>query len=120
MKNFIKRIAHFIVVDWAACLLLALTLLVGVAVVMFLQPVVLVIAAGQAEQDEQKVVQLLVEKLAKERSGVRLVPLWTNGSAESAAALNTGKADLAVIRSDIVVGRGANSLVSLRKFNPNI
>ena len=118
MKNFFKRIAHFIVVDWAACLLLALVLLTGVAVVMFLQPVLLVIAAGQAEQDEQKVVQLLVEKLAKERSGVRLVPLWTNGSAESAAALNTGKADLAVIRSDIVVGRGASSLVSLRKFNP--
>lgn len=118
MKNFFKRIAHFIVVEWAACLLLALVLLLGIAVVMFLQPVVLVIAAGQTEQDEQKVVQLLVEKLAKERSGVRLVPLWTQGSSESAAALTAGKADLAVIRSDVVVGRGASSLVSLRKFNP--
>lgn len=118
MKNFFKRILHFIVVDWAACLLLILVLAVGIAVAIFLQPVVLVIAAGQADQDEQKVVQLLIDKLAKDRSGVRLVPLWTNGSSESAAALTAGKADLAVVRSDVVVGRGASSLLSLRKFNP--
>jgi TRAP transporter TAXI family solute receptor len=118
MKNLFKRILHFIIVDWAACLLLAAVLAAGVAVALFLQPVVLVIAAGQADQDEQKVVQLLVDTLAKERSGVRLIPLWTNGATESAAALTAGKADLAVIRSDVVVGRGASSLVSLRTFNP--
>jgi TRAP transporter TAXI family solute receptor len=118
MKNFFKRLQHFIVVDWAACLFLFFILVVGIVIAMFLQPVVLVIAAGQTDQDDQKVVQLLVEKLAKERSGVRLVPLWTNGATESAAALTAGKADLAVIRSDVVVGRGASSLVSLRKFNP--
>jgi TRAP transporter TAXI family solute receptor len=83
-----------------------------------MQPVVLVVASAQGDQSEQKVVQLLIDTLAKERSGVRLVPLWTNGATESAAALTSGKADLAVIRSDVVVGRGASSLVSLRKFNP--
>lgn len=118
MKNFFKRILHFIVVDWAACLLLAAVLVAGVVIAMYLQPVVVVIAAGQADQDEQKVVQLLVDTLAKERSGVRLVPLWTNNASESAAALTSGKADLAIIRSDNVVGRGATSLVSLRRFNP--
>ncbi len=118
MKNFIKRILRIIVVDWAAFLLLALVLSVGVAFALFMQPVVLVIASAQGDQSEQKVVQLLIDTLAKERSGVRLVPLWTNGAAESAAALTSGKADLAVIRSDVVVGRGASSLVSLRKFNP--
>lgn len=118
MKNFFNRFVHFVVTDWVACLLLALVLAVGVAAAVFLQPVVLVVAAGQADQDEQKVVQLLIDTLAKERSGVRLVPLWTNNAAESAAALTAGKADVAVIRSDLVVGRGASSLVSLRKFNP--
>jgi TRAP transporter TAXI family solute receptor len=118
MKNFFKRILHIIVVDWAAFLLLILVLTVGVAVALFMRPVVLVIASGQGDQSEQKVVQLLIDTLAKERSGVRLVPLWTNGATESAAALTAGKADLAVIRSDVVVGRGASSLVSLRKFNP--
>jgi TRAP transporter TAXI family solute receptor len=118
MKNFFKRILHFIVVDWAALLLLTVVLTVGVAVALFMRPVVLVIASAQGDQSEQKVVQLLIDTLAKERSGVRLVPLWTNGASESAAALTAGKADLAVIRSDVVVGRGASSLVSLRTFNP--
>ena len=118
MKNLFKRIAHFIVVDWVACLMLALVIAMAIAMALFMRPVVLVIAAGQADQDEKKVVQLLVETLAKERSSVRLVPLWTNGVSESAAALTSGKADLAVIRSDVIVGRGASSLVSLRKFNP--
>ena len=118
MKNFFKRIARIVVVDWAAFLLLALVLTVGVAVALFMRPVVLVIAVGQGDQSEQKVVQLLIDTLAKERSGVRLVPLWTNGASESAAALTAGKADLAIIRSDVVVGRGASSLVSLRTFNP--
>ena len=118
MKNVFKRIARIVVVDWAAFLLLALVLTVGVAVALFMRPVVLVIAVGQGDQSEQKVVQLLIDTLAKERSGVRLVPLWTNGAYESAAALTAGKADLAVIRSDVVVGRGASSLVSLRTFNP--
>lgn len=117
MKNFFKRIVRFIVTEWIVCILLAVVLSVGIAVAVFLQPVVLVIAAGQADQDEQKVVQLLIDTLAQERSSVRLVPLWTAGAAESAAALSSGKADLAVIRSDITVGRGASSLVSLRKFN---
>ena len=98
--------------------MLALVIAMAIALALFMRPVVLVIAAGQADQDEKKVVQLLVETLAKERSSVRLVPLWTNGVSESAAALTSGKADLAVIRSDVIVGRGASSLVSLRKFNP--
>ena len=118
MKNFLKGVVGFLVNDWVAWLLLVLTLAAGAAVAAYLQPVVLVIAAGQTDQDEKKVVQLLIDTLAKERSGVRLVPLWTAGFAESAAALSAGKADLAVIRSDVDVGRGASSLVSLRKFYP--
>ena len=118
MQIFFKRIAGFLGDHWATGLLLALALGVGAAVASYLRPVVLVIAAGQTDQDEKKVVQLLVDTLAKERVGVRLVPLWTAGFSESAAALSSGKADLAVTRSDVNVGRGASSLVSLRKFYP--
>ena len=118
MKIFLKRAMGFLVTHWLAWLWLVLALVAGVAVAAYLQPVVLVIAAGQTDQDEKKVVQLLVDTLAKERTGVRLVPLWTAGFSESAAALSAGKADLAVIRSDVDVGRGASSLVSLRKFYP--
>ena len=118
MKHFLKRVTGAVANHWVAWLLLVLALVAGAAVVAYLRPVVLVIAAGQTEQDEKKVVQLLVDTLAKERVGVRLVPLWTAGFSESAAALSSGRADLAVIRSDVDVGRGASSLVSLRKFYP--
>ncbi len=118
MNNNFKRMTGAIASHWLAWLLFALALAAGAAVVAYLQPTVLVIAAGQTDQDEKKVVQLLVDTLAKERGGVRLVPLWTAGFSESAAALSAGKADLAVIRSDVDVGRGASSLVSLRRFYP--
>lgn len=118
MNNFLKRAVGFVVTDWVAWLLLVVALAAGAAVAAYLQPVVLVIAAGQTDQGEQKVVQLLVDTLAKERAGVRLIPLWTAGFSESAAALSAGKADLAVVRSDVDVARGASSLVSLRKFYP--
>lgn len=118
MNNFLKPVTGAVANHWVAWLLLVLALAAGAAVAVYLQPVVLVIAAGQTDQDEKKVVQLLLDTLAKERSGVRLVPLWTAGFSESAAALSSGKADLAVIRSDVNVGRGASSLVSLRKFYP--
>ena len=118
MKNFLKRVSGFVVIHWVAWLLVVLALAAAAAVAAYLQPVVLVIAAGQTDQDEQKVVQLLVDTLAKERAGVRLIPLWTAGFSESAAALSSGQADLAVTRSDVNVGRGASSLVSLRKFYP--
>ena len=118
MKNFLKRVLGALIHDWLAWALLLTTVLACAGVVIYLQPVVLVIAAGQSDQDEKKVVQLLIDTLAKERNGVRLIPLWTAGFAESAAALTSGKADLAVIRSDVNVGRGASSLVSLRTFYP--
>ena len=118
MKKFLSRTLRFFLNDWIAWLLLVLAGGAAWALFSFLNPRVFVIAAGQADPDELKVVQLLVETLAKERSAVRLVPLWTTGVAESAAMLTNGKADLAVIRSDLNVGRGASSLVAMRKFYP--
>ena len=61
MKNFFKRLAGFFVNHWVTGLLLVLALAAAAAVAAYLQPVVLVIAAGQTDQDEQKVVQLLVD-----------------------------------------------------------
>ena len=79
MKIFMKRVTGVVANHWVAWLLLVLALAAGAAVVAYLRPVVLVIAAGQTDQDERKVVQLLVDTLAKERTGIRLVPLWTAG-----------------------------------------
>lgn len=82
------------------------------------QPTRLTIAVSQNEMDEPKVVQALMEALVKERADVRLSIHVTQGPEESAQALDRGVVDLAVVRSDIQVGRGATSVMELRKFFP--
>jgi hypothetical protein len=82
------------------------------------QPTRLKIAVSQHDTDEPKVVQALIDTLIKERADVRLTLQVTNGPEESAQALDRGEVDLAVVRSDIQVGRGATSIMELRKFFP--
>ena len=82
------------------------------------QPTRLKIAVSQHDMDEPKVVQALIDALIKERADVRLTLQVTNGPEESAQALDRGEVDLAVVRSDIQVGRGATSIMELRKFFP--
>ena len=84
------------------------------------RPTRLKIAVSQSEIDESKVVQALVDALVKERADVRLTIQVTNGPEESAQALDRDEVDLAVVRSDIQVGRGATSIMELRKFFPMI
>lgn len=82
------------------------------------QPNRLVVAVSQNEFDEPKVVQALIDVLAKERADVRLTLLITPGPEESAQSLDRGDADLAVVRSDIPVASGASSVMELRRFFP--
>ena len=84
------------------------------------RPTRLKIAVSQSEIDESTVVQALVDALVKERADVRLTIQVTNGPEESAQALDRDEVDLAVVRSDIQVGRGATSIMELRKFFPMI
>ncbi len=118
MATFFKQLGSSLADHWLALVLLVLALLTGLGIAVFLIPRQLVIAAGQSDLDEPRIVQLLMETLAKERASVRLTPLWTNGSAESAEALASGKADIAVTRSDLELMAGATSIASLRKFYP--
>lgn len=118
MIIFFKRLGSGFLNHWLALTLLVLALLMGGGLALFLIPRQLVIAAGQGDFDEPRVVQLLMETLAKEHANVRLTPLWTNGASESAEALASGKADIAVTRSDLELIAGATSLASLRKFYP--
>jgi TRAP-type uncharacterized transport system substrate-binding protein len=103
---------------WLAWLVFVL-LGVGTAGVWWLsQPARFVIAVGQSVFDEQKVVNALVEALARERAGIRLSVLLTDGPGASAQMLAERKADLAVVRSDIEVPRGVTSIIGLRRFYP--
>jgi TRAP-type uncharacterized transport system substrate-binding protein len=98
---------------WAAFGLLCITL---ASLWWWEQPVRLKIAVSQNDIDEPRIVQALIDTLVKERADVRLSLHLTNGPEESAQALERGEVELAVVRSDIPVGRGATSIMELRKF----
>jgi TRAP-type uncharacterized transport system substrate-binding protein len=100
---------------WVGFILLCVTL---ASLWWWEQPVHLKIAVSQKDVDEPRVVQALIDALAKERADVRLAMYITDGPEESAQALEEGEVDLAVVRSDIQVGRGATSIMELRKFFP--
>src|SRR4051794_18039642 len=78
-----------------------------------MRPVTLRIAVGPPNSDDLKVVQTLTQSFA--HSPVRLRPLQTDGAVASAAALADGKADLAIIRGDLVVPKNAQAVATLRK-----
>src|SRR3954471_10077174 len=92
---------------------LALVGAVSVAYYFAMRPVTLRIAVGPQNSDDLKVVQALTQSFA--HSPVRLRPLQTDGAVASAAALAEGKADLAIIRGDLVVPKNAQAVATLRK-----
>src|SRR3954465_10363339 len=78
-----------------------------------MRPVTLRIAVGPPNRDDLKVVQTLTQSFA--HSSVRLRPVQTDGAVASATALADGKADLAIIRGDLVVPKNAQAVATLRK-----
>ena len=103
----------------SAFLMLAAALLLFAAVVgaafFILRPTTLRIAVGPSGSDDQQLVQSLAQTFTLERSWVRLAVVPTAGAVDSIAALKTGKADLAVARTDEDMPDGARSVVILRK-----
>jgi TRAP transporter TAXI family solute receptor len=80
-----------------------------------MRPVTLRIAVGPANSDDIKVVQALTQAFAQTHSQVRLRPMQTDGSIESAQTLAEGKADLAIVRGDLDVPKIAQAVATLRK-----
>jgi TRAP transporter TAXI family solute receptor len=80
-----------------------------------MRPVPLKIAVGPTNSDDVRVVQALTQAFAQNHSYVRLRPVQTEGAAESAEALASGKVDLAIVRGDLEVPRNAQAVATLRK-----
>lgn len=94
--------------------LLALIFVAG-GIVYMMRPATLRIAVGPAGSDDAKVVQTIAQVLARERGNVRLRVIPTSGATESAAILNAGTADLAVVRGDLEMPKTARAVATLRK-----
>jgi len=79
------------------------------------QPTRFRIAVGPAGTDDSRLVQFLATKFAKDHAPVRLRIVGTENSAQSAAALDAGKADLAVVRHDLAFPKNGQVVAILRK-----
>jgi TRAP transporter TAXI family solute receptor len=80
-----------------------------------LRPTTLRIAVGPAGSNDQQLIQALAQNFAQEGASVRLTVVTTAGGIESIAALGSGKADLAVARTDEDMPAGTESVAILRK-----
>ncbi|HEV2156395.1 TAXI family TRAP transporter solute-binding subunit [Bradyrhizobium sp.] len=67
----------------------------------YAQPVTLSIAVGSLDGDAPKIVSALASRLVVNNAPVRLRIVETSGPLESASALSSEKADLAVVRGDV-------------------
>ncbi|AWN45099.1 C4-dicarboxylate ABC transporter substrate-binding protein [Methylobacterium terrae] len=79
------------------------------------QPTSLRVAVGPSGSEDARLVVAVAQTLARTHEEVRLRPIATSGVAESAAAAEQGKADLAVVRSDVGIPASTQTVAILHR-----
>jgi TRAP transporter TAXI family solute receptor len=80
------------------------------------RPTTLQIAVGPAGGDNLRLVQALAQHFARERASVRLrVVVSADDTVESAAAIDRGEVELAVVRGDLPLPQNAQAVAILRR-----
>ncbi|MGL5113721.1 MAG: TAXI family TRAP transporter solute-binding subunit [Beijerinckiaceae bacterium] len=90
--------------------LLALIGLGALAYYVVTLPTVLRIAVGPVSSENVRVVAAAIQTLQREREPFRLKLVLTEGNQQSAAAVDEGRADLAVVRTDVAYPRSGASV----------
>lgn len=93
----------------------ALSGTVAVAYYIVSQPTHLKIAVGPPESDDLRAVEAIANQLKRERSHFRLSTIEVGGPMEAAKALDSGEADLAVVRRDLGMPKEGSAVAILRK-----
>ncbi len=73
-------------------------------------PTTLRVAVGPVSNENVRIISAAVQTLQREREAFRLRLVITEGSAQSSAALDAGKVDLAVVRTDSAFPRNGASV----------
>ncbi len=79
------------------------------------QPTRLTIAVGPADSYDSHLIDAIALRLQNRREAVQLKVIYTNGSAASSEALDSGKVDLAVIRGDLPKQPNAGLVITLHR-----
>ncbi len=79
------------------------------------QPTKLTIAVGPPDSYDARLVDAIAQRLQSRRESVQLKVIYTEGSAASSEALDSGKVDLAVIRGDLPKQPSAGLVLTLHR-----
>lgn len=97
---------------FGACLLVA-----GLGAVAFYvssRPTFLTFAVPSTNADDLRLVQAITQQFSRERAGIRLRPTTVENPAQSAAAIEAGTSDLAIVRADLPVPKQGLVVAVLR------
>lgn len=81
-------------------------------------PTILRLAVGPIGSDDVRMAAAIVHSLNRERSGLRLRLVLTEGFADSARRLDRGEVELAILRPDIAMPPRAGTVLITRRFLP--
>ncbi len=116
-QDFERRLKIMLRHRWSVVISIVL-LLVGLSVTAFYflsQPARYRIAVGPGSSDDLRLVQFLATKFSKDSAPVRLRITITENSAQSAELVESGKADLAVVRHDLAFPKNGQVVAVLRR-----
>lgn len=99
---------------------IAVVTAIGAGFYYYNRPVTLRVAVGPANSDDFRMMQSIArvfdpQGAGRDRSSIKLRLVPTEGSVQSAVAMDAGHADLAVIRGDLKLPKDAQAVATLRK-----
>jgi TRAP transporter TAXI family solute receptor len=89
--------------------------LLGFGISMILRPTVLRLAVGPGQSEIAKIGPAMAQILVREEAGVRIKTVPVSGFEEAAKLLDTGRADAAILRSDVPVPDDARTVAILSR-----
>ena len=104
---------HTSLVAVAACLLLVGV--IAAAVYFGERPTSFKLAVGPADGEDARLIQAIADQLMRDRSTIRIRPIMKDGPAAAAKAIDSGEADLAVVRRDVAIPRNAQAVAVVRQ-----
>lgn len=79
------------------------------------QPTTLRVAVGPLGSEDTRLVTAMAQYLAREKSSVRLKLVMTAGVGDSARSLEAGRAEVAVVRSDVAIPAKSQTIAILHR-----
>ena len=98
--------------------LLALSGVAATALYIFSQPRTLRLAVGPLGSEDARMAAAFVQGLNRDKASVRLRLILTEGSEDSARKVDSGEAELAMLRPDIAAPSTADTVLITRRTYP--